>query len=500
MPDIATTSIDLKNNNLALRMYDSVVFKDGSTYYAKKFDGTLISSSTTPETVLQAALDLKGSIFVAAGNYDIVSTGLQMSSDTHLEFARGAKLRAPNSTVITLLTANNVGWNCSIRGLYTDEQSSYTKKYTGLKLTSSGPGIAFMDVSNCYIYKPDVGIELETTNASGYINGCRFNDVVIHGPKSAGILFDAIVNGDTFGNAFMNVGIEMDSDTTNGVKDISGDGNTFYNCEVWDAVSTSTEWNLKSTASNTSIIGGRIGRNGAFIDLGTRTNVIAPVAAMGPYTADRADIAKFGSWYGAVTSSADGILGGKVAAVVVGTGTNTTGNDSTGTYRTFDTGATINSLTGINVSQTMFNRINHCYFKAAIYLNNNTNVRVFAGFVASGGAPASAADPLNAVSGVALWFDSGVNANWRRLHNDSAGASVSDDTTLAASTATLYPVEIYADVDDSKFKFVFNGTSTDITTDIPASTTQLGAWVYMENTTGASRTFRGYYIVMRNDK
>jgi hypothetical protein len=45
--------------------YSSVVFKISSTYYAVKFNGSLISSGAVPETVIQAALNLGGDIYIA---------------------------------------------------------------------------------------------------------------------------------------------------------------------------------------------------------------------------------------------------------------------------------------------------------------------------------------------------------------------------------------------------------------------------------------------------
>ena len=218
----------------------------------------------------------------------------------------------------------------------------------------------------------------------------------------------------------------------------------------------------------------------------------------------RPDIRKYGSWQGAQTFAAggDGVLSDRLTGIVVGTGT--TGSaavDSTGVYRTADTGATTNSLSGVQSGTNWGTRINNAYFKAKIRTDPTSiaNTRIYCGLVATGSAPTSQADPLNALAGVALWYDSAVNANWRRLHNDSSGASVSDDTSVAVATATEYVVEIEA-VTDSKFVFRFNGTSTDITTDIPGSTTTLGFWVYIENTTGASRTLRDYYMIIRTDK
>lgn len=494
--------MDSQYNNIGLRTFDSIIFKVGSTYYARKSDGSLISSGTTAETVIQAAWDLKGSIYHAAANYDLSSAGLTLSADTHLEFAKGAKIRVPNNTVITAVTASDVSKNVSINGLWVDEQTSYTKKYTGLKLTStSGTGIYFCNFTNCYIYKPDVGVELETTTADGFVNGNRFDGVIVHGPKTAAWLFDYFTNGDIASNGFYNCQVQMDSDTVVGFKNIASANNLFFNCNVWDAQATATEWSIAAPAKSTVIIGGNAGYSGAFIDLGRNTTVIGPYKGVGPYHTNRPDTAKQGAWYGSATATGEGLLGGRVVAIAVGTGTSSLSVDGSGVGRTYDTAATINSLAGNRTDANALTRGNHAYFKTNITTGSNiADTRIFAGLVADNGAPTSAADPLNAKSGVALWYDSAVNANWRMLHNDSSGASVSGDTTLAVNTATNYTVEIFSDIDDTKFRFVFNGTNTDISTDIPASSTTLAYWLYIENTTGASRTLRAYYVIIRTDK
>jgi len=88
---LTNKTVDTKDNFIGLRQYSSYIFKVSTTYYAVKYDGTLISSGTTAETVIQAALDLKGSIYFAVADYNITATGLTMSSDTHLEFAKGGE-------------------------------------------------------------------------------------------------------------------------------------------------------------------------------------------------------------------------------------------------------------------------------------------------------------------------------------------------------------------------------------------------------------------------
>jgi len=213
------------------------------------------------------------------------------------------------------------------------------------------------------------------------------------------------------------------------------------------------------------------------------------------------DAVKGGSWYGSGQTNGDGLLNGRISETAVGSGASSNSLDSTGNYRAYSTGATINSLIGLRGGALTMNRINNCMFKTSIYLSSVVNVRVFAGLVASSSAPASSADPLNALSGIGLWLDSDVSADWKLYHNDSSGAGTVDalSPTVAAAATTLYPIEIQA-VGDTKFTFIFNGVETDVSSNIPASTTSLGWRVYIENTTGADRILRIYYVRIRNDK
>jgi hypothetical protein len=241
---------------------------------------------------------------------------------------------------------------------------------------------------------------------------------------------------------------------------------------------------------------------GTFEDRGIGTLILDKntKAGSGLNVITRPDVVKMGTWDGSgATSGVSGLLDGRLLEIVVGTAGSSPADDSTGIYRTYDTGATINSLNGQRWNTASMERSLGAYFKTALYLNSVSNVRIFAGFTSSASAPASAADPLNALSGVAWWFDSAVSANVKIMHNDGSGASTTVDTGVAAATSTLYPIEIYA-VNDSRFRFVFNGVTTNVTTDMPASATDLSYWIYIENTTGASRTMRSYYTIIRSDK
>jgi len=507
-------TIDIVSNTLKLRQYTSMVFKVGSTYYAIKYDGSVISSGSTFETVFAAALAVKGTTYLANTDIDgsgqglftcsgaLSNPGFSLTSSNHIvgDASSLTYIAVPQGYTGTLFRYDTAASAPFMSGFGVYEAGTPARDWTGIKLEcGTGDAAAFGIIKDMQFYDTNIGIELETSG-TGYINSNRFDNLIFWSPDTCGILFDQQAN-EISQNMFTNVAVQARAGgTTYGFKDVAGTNNQFNGCSVWDIDDTGIECNIKSTATGTMIIGGRmVGGKGHFIDQGVKTwimdtgNIVTSNALLTP------DLAKTGSWYGTATTIGNGILTSRLQAITVGTGANSDASDSTGIYRTFDTNATINSLAGIRCDNAMFRRILNCYFKTALYLNSVSNVRVFAGFVANSSAPASAADPLNALEGVALWFDSAVSANWKRYHNDSSGAGTVDDTSVAAATSTLYPVEIYA-VGDSKFRIVFNGVSTDISSNIPASTTGLAFWVYMENTTGASRTMRAYYINTRTDK
>lgn len=518
MPDLLSQNIDLPKN-IALRMPTVTCFKKDGVYYARKYDGTLISSSTTAETVLSAALANKGVVYLAHSRGDsteftqwnfsgsLGDPGFTIGGNTWLiSDSKDVFLQVPNGYTGTLfridsdVEADEVG----MRGFSMEEQGSATYSYKAIKFQINGSNsMIFTRFSDLFIYSADTAIELETSN-SRWINGNLFDNINIYNPK-VGVLFDQ-QSGQISENTFNSVNIQSKTAvTTNGFKDVNGRGNMFMNCKVWDLDTTGTECNIKSTADGTVIIGGRMtGTSGSFVNQGIKTLILDSGGTNIINVSTTPDVARYGIYHADSNTNAEGFLDGRCSEILVGAGPPTSAqtNDGTGIYRTYDTSATINNLGGFRNNLAQMRRDLNPYFKTAIYLNSVSNVRVFAGFVASSSAPASSADPLNAKEGIALWLDSAVSADFKLMHNDSSGASAVDalSPAVTAATATLYPVEIYGIANSGKFRFVFNGVSTDVSSNIPAASTSLAFWVYMENTTAASRTFRMYYAIVRTDK
>ena len=506
-------TLDIKDNTLGLRHHFTHVFKVGSTYYAKKYDGTLISSSATFETVFAAAIALKGVIFMADSERSVNNfTEYNCSAGTEfiLDDATYIIGESPNVAILVpdgytgnlfKISPTGAGSYTNIRNISVGEQGTPDRNWTAFKYTmGSGKSASLQTpLDNVVIYNASVGVELETTHSTAFLNSLRFNDVTIYGTRT-GFLFDQTA-GDIDQNMFTNCNVQATTAvTTTGFKDIDGTNNLFIGCSVWDPDDSATECNIKATADGTMIYGGRMtGGKGHFIDLGTKTLLIDSGNIVTSRLLTRADLAKTGQWVGSASTNGDGILNGRLAQIEIGTGSAASNTvDSTGMYRTMDTGATVNSLAGYRSSVVLTRRANNAYFKTAIYLNDITATRVFAGLTSSGSAPSSAADPLANLSGVGLWFDSAVSANWKRGHNDGDATGDYDDTTIAAATATLYPIEVYA-VGDTKWRIVALGQSTDITTEIPSSTSNQAFWVYIENTAGDSKTMRIYYLILKTD-
>jgi hypothetical protein len=185
------------------------------------------------------------------------------------------------------------------------------------------------------------------------------------------------------------------------------------------------------------------------------------------------------------------------SSILVGAGPPTvTGlaNDANGIGCTPDTSATINNLAGwkcTTLTSRQFNPIWMFRFK----LVATTAFRFFAGFSSgSTSNPASNSDYLNALSGVGLWVDSAVSANWKIMHNDGSGASTVDDTSTAFD-AVVHTLSITAIDGTPSFVVQLDGvtmTNGTVTADQPAQTTALGPIFYMENTAAASKTYNFY--------
>lgn len=214
---------------------------------------------------------------------------------------------------------------------------------------------------------------------------------------------------------------------------------------------------------------------------------------------------KTGAFYpkGAVVIGS-GMLTGMLSTILVGANppTVTLNQDANGVMSLCDTVATAaNNLVGWKCTTLTYRRFNPVVMFRFL-LNATTAFRFFAGFSSGASSnPASNSDYLNALSGVGLWVDSAVSANWKIMHNSGSGASTVDDTSTAFDAA-VHTLSITATDATPNFVVQLDGvtmTNGTVTATMPAQTTLMGPIIYMENTAAASKTFNYYKMWIQAD-
>lgn len=260
---------------------DVVVYKDGTTYNAKKsIDQTIVSTNTNPRTVIQDAFNYRGptgttTVYIAPADYIMASgfTSLTIPIDTYVHCASSAVFTVPSAYSASCFTVNSAYSGCLVGGII-QEATPKSKNWRGVNINNTDSnGIAFFKVKDMYIYQPGVGLKINASGSSAsFVNACWFTDILIDGPR-VGVSFSAITGGEIKGNTFTNVGIQCDVGvTTEGFQDIRTSSNVFMNSYVWDMDPTGSEANILSGVDHTVIIGnGMTGHAGTFTDSGTAT-------------------------------------------------------------------------------------------------------------------------------------------------------------------------------------------------------------------------------------
>jgi hypothetical protein len=245
---LTNKTIDIKDNTLALRDYSARVFKVGSTYYARKYDGSLIDSGTTFETVAQAAIDENFADIIIGGNdsnevYEIQSDPLVISDTTigtSLTILKNASISVPEGYTGTAIHMLDCLYSTVNLYGYIFETGTPARDWTGIKLeaTNGGSGVSY-NIINSYggvIYECDTCIELKATG-SGFTQANVFNSLTLQN-FIKGIVYNSVTGGSLGGNTFNGCIIQCAPYSTHGVKDVDNGGdnhpNDFIGCHVWD--------------------------------------------------------------------------------------------------------------------------------------------------------------------------------------------------------------------------------------------------------------------------
>lgn len=514
MPDLGLPQFDPAYTPIANRQNTTNIFQVGSTVYARKNDGTIISSGTVPETVIQAAYNQKGlikydnSTYVMSGAF----AGLTIPIDTLVDMG-SAVIQVPNAYASFVHRVQTAYFGGLIGG-YTQEAGTPARLWTGFLMEpGAGQSIDFFTLQKHYFWNPGVGLKLRLSTATTWINGNFFRDLLMDGPPVKGVVFETTGAGSTEanGNTFENVHIECSSSATatDGFKDIMHPRNTFINCYVWDAVSTANEANLTSTADGTVIIGGQMtGRSGTYSDLSTNQNTIIVDWKKGfDQGISKLITVREGKFYpagggttGALVSDLQGIL---KYHTPTGAGTNAVTFDTTeGMIAQFVTTATSGLNAGL-VSPTTNSGIGRRLFgMRTIYrgkIDLATNSRFYIGFTSATALPVTDTPLATTDNGFIVGWNS-ADAGYNTYSNDGATSVTKAVLTGSpAKDANFHTIEIIWPAAGS-ITVIFDGTKTTVSSDLPATTANLFYNCVVQTTTTTAKTHSIKGIWMRADK
>ena len=148
---------------------------------------------------------------------------------------------------------------------------------------------------------------------------------------------------------------------------------------------------------------------------------------------------------------------------------------------------------------SVFRRVENPLIQFAIRLTTTTVQRFFFGFYGGTGTIANNDDQLNAIHGFGI-AQITTSANYQIAHNDGVGATVFDDTGIAVDT-TYRTWILRAKSDDTGFEWNVNGGSfTSVTTNVPASATNLGFQFIQITNENVVKGAEWHYIYAENDK
>lgn len=208
--------------------------------------------------------------------------------------------------------------------------------------------------------------------------------------------------------------------------------------------------------------------------------------------------AKYGTYQprsATFASNLDGIMVGATAQGTVALAALDTAN---GMNNTFTTVAAGGSAGGFNLARLYtvrnMNPVLIAFFKNSV----TTNLRFFVGWTSSTAQIGNNDDPLNALSGFGI-AKLTTSGNLRIINNDGAGATVNNDTGVAASTNAVLVI-LWADGQNNKFWWSINGSDpAQVTSDIPGATTSLSMQQILITTAAAGIVHTGYGSVITSD-
>lgn len=182
---------------------------------------------------------------------------------------------------------------------------------------------------------------------------------------------------------------------------------------------------------------------------------------------------------------------------------------ASGMARQLDTGGVINTVRSVYwATASPYNRTCNMKLRTKFQLTPTpiAATRIFIGFSDQYVAlpAASGADPLNAPrTGVGLWLDTAVSANWKVMSNNGTLASTVADLSTPTAAEGNYPhvAEIIANnAGSGSFIVKYDNVVTTVTADIPAQGDDIAPLMSIENTVASGKQVLIYYYEMESEK
>jgi hypothetical protein len=452
--------------------------------------------------------------------------GVNVSSDTHIYISPDMPILVPNNYTGVIWKYNDRTQNTLFEGGYfTEGGATPGCNWTCIEMLGDAAtadsaltkGVYNNKVRNVYIKRCGDGIRLKTTGTGGWVNGNTIENIWIDYPR-VGYHFDDQTNTGGAGisrNFFKNCVCQADPEEfntmTHGFQDIPGLTNEFHNCVVWDTTANGVDSTIKSTASNTLIVGGMMCRRplGTWeieCDKGINTQIVGEpffgsnIALGNPYGK------KVGMYVGAGQASSnvrgEGIINAFEAAGASG-GAVATLNSTSGFAKQMSTSTTSGGNIAMRNATTFTMRFFNPMAKSTFRLNNSTNVKFFIGWVNGTALLITGADFLANLSGFGLAFDStsGVSStNWLIYRNNGGANSTIADSGVAYSSGIL---TLYLQLEEATPKLLWrlgqNNANTITGGLIPAQTTALTFGAWLANTAAENKTVDYFWSYIKTD-
>ena len=506
------------------------VYKIGATYYADKYDGSLITSSGTFETVLQASLNLGGTTYIdQAGTFTFNTVGVTMPTYSRLEMGYSTIISPPVSSS---------GFVCINIGKHVNNQVSHSRQcqifggriakntgeqdWIGIELSTDGDtnGNSFAVIQDVVIYWPGTGIRI-ISSADGWCSNFNISRSIVYYPL-IGVDFIKGGSRDTpFRAKFDDFTIQSLAAPNNpatftqiGFKDVYYKDLHFYNCNVWDLGTPANQKTMTFLpgAFDIKIKGGTIARN----DIGFRLEDYTTARGIS-IEADDWNLPTYGTepmtqtifvrngrrkggWEPSAGAGWGMVSGAWTNHAVGGAGTPLTIAYADGTVgHSFTTGPSIGNGAGIRFPKLITCRGWNPVYKIKFRLQSTSATlrRVLFGWLGSTTLDVSADDNLTALHGIGLGCR-GADSTWRILSNNGTGGQAAADTGITIDTA-MHTFELVGqdDITTNKWKYAIDGTLVQLpASDIPAQDAGLSPYAQVATGTGAAKGFDlfGIYV------